>query len=232
MSTLIPKRDRQQTSLFHSLHSANPCLLIVDPVLVLLAIMSAIFTWSERNNLVLPVLKATGRFLHENRPGARTHDELRQILLKLDQLESNEMHEKLDSIQDFLVHLKKMLAFNIAKKTLLENHVRAATFMTDENGNYVSCSLEYQRMVGMSMEQLRGTEWKRAILPEDLPRWMDLWQSAFNDKRVFIGETLYVNQETNERLCVRVVADPVKCDGELIGYVGSVSRSRIKCDAG
>lgn len=197
----------------------------MEPGTIFLAGFLALLAWAERNNVTLPVAKRIWKCWLHNRPGAQTHRELALILGKLNK--TDEVTTKLDTIHVLLDRLEKMLAFNIAKKTLLENHVRAATFMTDKDGDYLNCSLEYQRIVGMSDEQLRGSGWKNAILQKDLVRWEALRQEAIQDGRPYFGETVFVNRETELHTCVAVHADPVKCNGKVIGFVGGVTK--IKC---
>jgi PAS domain S-box-containing protein len=178
--------------------------------------------WVTRNQWSIPFVKRIGRWLCENRPGAKSERIFEEIMHQLIDSEGVGVGSRITELNGRQRHILAMLAVIDIKKKLLEDHVRVATFTTDAGGDCVDVSQRYMRLVGMSMDELRGTGWKLGVAPEDLSRWEEQWTKALVDGRIFIGETEYLNRATGARTPVRVTAYPVKSEGVLVCYVGTV----------
>jgi PAS domain S-box-containing protein len=187
-----------------------------------IATVGALWAWSERNRWLFPVVTKIWRWLLGVMPGARAQKNFEKILSQLIDGDGVGIGQRITELNGRQRHILAMLAIIDIKKKLLEDHVRVATFTTDASGNCVDVSQRYMRLTGMTMEELRGNGWKLGIAPGDLARWESEWAKAFAERRIFIGETLYINRLTGKLTPVRVTAYPVKSEGVLVCYVGTV----------
>lgn len=114
---------------------------------------------------------------------------------------------------------------------LMATQVRVATAMdrsptpsweTDAAGNCIDCNHAYERLLGRTKDDLRGTGWEMGIHPDDRGRVVARWRDSVRDRRPYVDEF---------RVCgpggaVRVKAEAREMRnsaGEVVGYVGTTS---------
>ena len=114
---------------------------------------------------------------------------------------------------------------------LLATQVRVATAMdrsptpsweTDAAGNCTDCNHAYERLLGRTKDDLRGTGWELGIHPDDRARVLARWRECVRERRPYVDEFRVVGPGGAVR--VKAEAREIRNSaGEVVGYVGTTS---------
>ena len=94
-------------------------------------------------------------------------------------------------------------------------------FVSDAQGNCVYTNPAYQKISGLSLEQSLGTNWSRAIHPEDRQRVLADWQIATRGQVSFQTEFRFL-QAGNSVVWTRVSSAVMREGARLLGLVQTV----------
>lgn len=101
-----------------------------------------------------------------------------------------------------------------------------AMFESDAEGNTVWVNRKYQRLVGRTLEDLKGHGWVNTIHPEDREHVNEEWYRAVEEERTFVSNFRVVDPEGNVTHvnCISyVLRGP---DGKPLGFLGVIKRQR------
>lgn len=88
-------------------------------------------------------------------------------------------------------------------------------------GDTVFANGAFEANFGYTLADLRNGGWQRIIAPADLPRVNEHIADAASEGREFVSEHHYVLR-SGEKVPVKVVGNPIRRDGRLLGYVARV----------
>lgn len=94
-------------------------------------------------------------------------------------------------------------------------------FRTDASGSVSYVNRMFERICGWPTEALMGSAWLQIIHPEDSQRVTNDWAAAVQAEAVFASRHRMKKPDGTPVWC-SVKAAPVRVDGHVIGYVGSV----------
>ena len=94
-------------------------------------------------------------------------------------------------------------------------------FVSDTQGNCVYTNPAYQKISGLNLEQSLGTNWSKAIHPEDRPRVLADWQIATRGHVSFQTEFRFL-QASNSVAWTRVHSAVMQEGNKLLGLVQTV----------
>lgn len=94
-------------------------------------------------------------------------------------------------------------------------------FVSDAAGECVYTNAAYHKISGLNFDQALGTNWSRAIHPEDRPRVVAEWRDAAREKELFQAEVRFLRDDQSI-VWTRLHATAMR-DGETLhGYVQTV----------
>jgi PAS domain S-box-containing protein len=145
------------------------------------------------------------------------------------------------TLNDLTKFIKKELTYNGGSSTLdairrIENRIieqeyaQNALLLDSENG-YFRCSdsgsnkwvnRTFARYLGCGTSELLGLGWKKFIKTEELRRYNEVWQTAFQDGCEFEDEVEFINVN-HQVIKLKISACPIVDDkGQVLSYVGTV----------
>jgi PAS domain S-box-containing protein len=105
-------------------------------------------------------------------------------------------------------------------------------FRTDSHGNFTWVNTAFTRLVGMSMDELKGLGWISAIDPADVQRVTIEWDAAVKDRRKFESVMQIVNSISLQAKRVKIKAHPILKKDNLLGYLGTIFLLEEVVDSG
>lgn len=97
-------------------------------------------------------------------------------------------------------------------------------FKTEPSGALIYANPAAVKMLGMTVAELTGDGWVRAVHPEDRDRVFKEWRESIRTKREF-GPVIYryIHPTTREETLVEAVATPwMDLDGDILSWVATV----------
>lgn len=97
----------------------------------------------------------------------------------------------------------------------------AAVFEADAEGNVVYVNRRWEELTGLTLEELLGQGWVRAICPDDLGRVMQCWSEALDAGSEFADEFRLRNRNGDETRWIATQSKPIRDEfDQLVGHVG------------
>lgn len=96
-------------------------------------------------------------------------------------------------------------------------------FKTDKNGKFEWINLEFSKLLGVSIFDIRGDRWLSLVHPEDRERVKDDWNNTFENSGVFHSEFRMVNMVNRSQHKILASAIPVPSEDGTLEYLGSLS---------
>jgi PAS domain S-box-containing protein len=105
---------------------------------------------------------------------------------------------------------------------ILADNAPIGIFQTDITGDYVYVNKRWCEIAGMNEKDALIAGWANAIVYEDRQAVFEKWSEALKNQTEFNTEFRVAGRSMAPRL-VHTQATQVKLDGELIGFIGTVS---------
>lgn len=126
--------------------------------------------------------------------------------------------------RDITERKQKEAASNKSEKQfrMLTQNAPVGIFQTDAQGNCLFVNLRWQKITGLSASEALGTGWAKALHPEDSQRVFAKWNERTQMGQEFVMEFRF--KAPNNRISwVFAAAAPNYSDGEVVGYLGTVT---------
>lgn len=146
-----------------------------------------------------------------------------QLDEKLDKISSEVHHNGGGSLKDIVVEMKehnmKIDAFLRAQLNIYD----VAIVRTDKEGNLYAINRQYQRLTGLSLEEVQGDGWVYAIHPDDREKVVQGWAKAVANSREYIEDIRFINTKGECFPAHAHVYRETDSKGALHGYLGVIS---------
>ena len=100
-------------------------------------------------------------------------------------------------------------------------------FVIDARGNCIFSNANYQKLAGLTPNQVMGIGWRSTLHPADRDRVLQLWGNAAREQLPFESEHRYRHGDSTE-IWSRLHAAPILDSGALLGYVKVVEDVTIE----
>jgi PAS domain-containing protein len=191
------------------------------------------YGFTQRNPWVLPLLQrgsaAAGRLL----PGRQIQHKLDLVLSEQQQVRQQLYPNGGSSLFDLskrneatLGRIRRHLAIVEAQSNSMRDSGGMLAYSTNPDGEHVQSSRPLLALLGMEPGEATGLGWKNCIAPADLSEYVESWGSAVEDGRDFICEVRLRNVRSGQLIPVKVTADVVRVDGEVVGWMGRIERQK------
>ena len=104
----------------------------------------------------------------------------------------------------------------------LATHAPVGIFQTDTRGDCVFVNQRWQALAGLSAEEARGSDWTRALHPDDQARVFEAWYAAAQHEREFAQEYRYQRPDGSISWLFGSAIALHSATGALTGYLGTV----------
>jgi PAS domain S-box-containing protein len=105
----------------------------------------------------------------------------------------------------------------------LARHAPVGIFLSDRNGNCMYVNERWCEMAGLNPEQALGRGWLRAVHPDDRKRVSGGWESAVEGGRTSYAEFRFLRTDGTTTWLQGSAVRFLDADGEVGGYVGTLS---------
>jgi PAS domain-containing protein len=205
----------------------------MDPVL--LALLVERLTWGagaiavsygflQRNSWTWPLLQKSAAWMEAHLPGRQTQRKLDMVVAQLYPNGGGSLFDLSKRNEEALGRIRRHLAIVEAQSHSIRDGAGVLAYTTNAEGAHVQSSRPLLQLVGMTPDDATGLGWKNCIAPADLPHYAENWASAVQDGRDFICDVRLRNVATNQLIPVKVTADAVRVDGEVVGWMGRIER--------
>ena len=208
----------------------------MDPVLLALLLerlavgggMVAVgYGFLKSNSWTWPLLRRSLSWAKTWLPGRETQRKLDLVLGQLYPNGGGSLFDLAKRNEECLTRIRWHLAVVEAQSHSLRDEAGVLSYTTNAEGIHVQSSRPLLELVGMTTEDAAGLGWKNCIAPEDLAHYTQDWGSAVQDKRDFPGYSLRLrNVRSGQLIPVRVMADAVRVDGAVVGWMGRIERQK------
>jgi PAS domain S-box-containing protein len=127
------------------------------------------------------------------------------------------------SMKDALNRIETRQLVDAQKARALTNDTLFGIWETDETGKCTYVNRTYQRMAGLSQDDLLGWGWINIIHEDDRAKLAQDWEQTLKQEREWHAEFRVVRPSDETTTPVISVGHPLKGrDGKLKGYVGQL----------
>lgn len=205
----------------------------MDPVLLALllerlawacGVAAVSYGFLQRNEWAWVTLKAVGRWGVNRWPGRETNRKLDLVLSQLYPNGGGSLFDLMARNEQSLGQIRRHLAIVEAQSHGFRDSIGMLAYTTNSQGAHVQSSRPLLELVGMTPQEATGLGWKNCIAPEDLSHYAASWASAVADGRDFLCDVRLRNVRTGALIPVRVAANAVTLDGQLVGWMGHIER--------
>jgi len=205
--------------------------LLVERLSWVFGVGAVAYGFTQKNPWVLPLLQRCGAAAGRLLPGHQTQRKLDLVLSEQKQMRQQLYPNGGSSLFDLtkrnevaLGRIRRHLAIVEAQSHSMRDSTGMLTYSTNAEGEHVQSSRPLLALLGMEQGEATGLGWKNCIAPSDLSEYVEGWSSAVEDGRDFICDVRLRNLRTNQLIPVRVTADAVRVDGEVVGWMGRIER--------
>ncbi len=96
-------------------------------------------------------------------------------------------------------------------------------FRTNANGEGIYLNDRWCQIAGMTAAEAMGSNWARALHPDDREKVATEWYASVQERRPFKMECRFQNKEGLTTWVLSQSAAEFNIDGEIIGYVGTIT---------
>ena len=127
------------------------------------------------------------------------------------------------SMKDALNRIETRQLVDAQKARALTNDTLFGIWETDEQGKCIYVNRTYQRMVGLSQDDLLGWGWINIVHTDDRAKLAANWEQTLKQEREWHAEFRVVRPSDETTTPVISVGHPLKGrDGKLKGYIGQL----------
>jgi len=208
----------------------------MDPVLLALLVERLVvgggavavgYGFLKSNSWTWPLLRRSLSWAKTRLPGRETQRKLDLVLGQLYPNGGGSLFDLTKRNEECLTRIRWHLAVVEAQSHSLRDEAGVLAYTTNAEGVHVQSSRPLLELVGMTSEDAAGLGWKNCIAPEDLAHYTHDWGSAVQDKRDFPDYSLRLrNVRSGQLIPVRVMADAVRVDGAVVGWMGRIERQK------
>lgn len=113
---------------------------------------------------------------------------------------------------------------DLARRVLAFEQIHSSPlFKTDKFGKFEWINLEFSKLLGVSIFDIRGDRWLNLVHHDDKERVKDDWNNTFENSGVFHSEFRMVNMVNRNTYRVLASAIPVPAEDGSVEYLGSLS---------
>jgi len=205
----------------------------MDPVLLALAIervswlaggLAVGYGFLRRNEWILPMTRRFGGWVLQRLPGHETQRKLDMVVSQLYPNGGGSLFDLMKRNEQSLGQIRRHLAIVEAQSHAMRDSAGMLAYTTNAQGVHVQSSRPLLQLVGMGSEDATGLGWKNCIAPGDLQHYAENWASAVADGRDFLCDVRLRNVRSGQLIPVRVMADVVRVDGAVVGWMGRIER--------
>jgi PAS domain S-box-containing protein len=169
-----------------------------------------------------PILNASVTGEMPDRPGIKNHYIASIFPLKGANNEAIGVGTAVVDVTE-LKHAEEALLKSQHEYEVLASAVPVAIFRTTPQGECTYTNQQWTRMTGLTFEQTSGTQWARAIHPDDVERVFAAWQKALEEDALYRIE--YRLLHTNgSHIWILAESSSIKNEkGEITGHVGTAT---------
>lgn len=177
----------------------------------------------KANSWTWPLLRGAASWARKRLPGRETQRKLDLVLGQVYPNSGGSLFDLTKRNEQCLARIRWHLAIVEAQVHAMRDGAGVLSYTTNAEGVHVQSSRPLLELVGMTAEDAAGLGWKNCIAPGDLAHYTEDWGSAVQDKRDFPGYRLRLrNVRSGQLIPVRVMADAVRVDGAVVGWMGRI----------
>ncbi len=119
------------------------------------------------------------------------------------------------------IEIEQALKANETRWHMLANLMPAMVWIADLNGSVEFYNEQSYRYTGLSKAEALGSGWKQVLHPEDLPRFNETWQKAYQQQAAYEIELRYRRYDGEYRWFITRAVPRFSEQGELLQYYGT-----------
>ena len=130
------------------------------------------------------------------------------------------------NLPEKIQELQHSVAINYELLKALGNKLNIAWYQSDINGDCVYISNELSKLMGLTLDQAKGSGWKNAVQEGDRVRVADEWENSVKEQREFDLNYSYYQFATSTEIPIHCHSYKILNEsGKIIGFIGIVTET-------